>query len=180
MNFIFSLNIHIEKLYFKDITYDDLPYLIKWYNNTDDYKYATGINHGIPFEYIVDSYKKCVACNNEFFAGIYLKNGCNMVGMLKGNLKKGNKIVWISQFLIDKIYQCKGYGSQAIEGVLDYFSINAGVSNAFVAVAEDNAAGKCFWEKRGFQEFEKSRGYFKDTGEGLDIIVMHKNLAINY
>ncbi|HHV98863.1 MAG TPA: GNAT family N-acetyltransferase [Clostridiaceae bacterium] len=153
--------------------------MIRWYNNTDDYKYATGIDHGVSLEYIVHSYKKSVACEHEFFAGIYLKNGCEMMGMLKGNLKKENKTVWISQFLIDKIYQRKGYGSQAIEGVLDYFALNAGISYAYVAVAEKNMAGKCFWKKRGFQEFQKCRGHFKDSGEGLDAIVMHKNLAIN-
>jgi len=180
VDFIFPLNIHNENIYLRDITYNDLPYLIRWYNDVDDFKYVTGVDHRITLEYIVHSYEKTVACTHEFFGGIYLKNGCNMVGMVRGNLKNKNKIVWISQFLIDKAYQRKGYGSQAIEAVLDHFSLNVGVDEAFVAVAVDNMAGKCFWEKRGFQEYQKRKGYFKDSGVGFDVIVMHKKLAINY
>jgi len=179
VDYIFPLNIHIGKLYLKDMAYEDLPYLIRWYNNTDDFKYATGVAHPITLEYLVRSYEKTVACMHEFFAGIYLKNNCNMIGILRGNLKNENKnLVWISQFLIDKEYQRKGYGSQAIEGVLDYFSIKAGASDAFVAVAEGNATGKCFWEKIGFQEIRKHKGHFKDSDEELNIIVMRKKLTI--
>ena len=176
MNFILPLNIHIEKLYFKDINHKDLIHLTRWYNSSDDYKYATGMNQPVTLKYIFHSYEKAAASNHEFFAAIYLKNDRSMVGILRGNLRKGNKnIVWISQILIDKIYQRKGYGSQAIKGLLDYFSKNAKSRDAFAAVAEKNTAGRLFWEKMGFKEYQKRRGYFKDSGEGFDIIVMHKS-----
>lgn len=179
VNFIFPLNIHIGNLYLKDITCNELHHLTEWYNNIADFKYATGVNLGVSFEYIMDSFEKAFENDDEFFTGIYLKDGCKLIGLLKGTLKKGKrKIVWISQILIDKAYQRKGYGSRVMEGVLGYFSRTVGVREAFAAVAEENTAGIRFWERMAFKEFRKCRGHFIDSGEGIDVIVMHKKLVM--
>ncbi|GAE86889.1 hypothetical protein [Acetivibrio straminisolvens] len=45
---MYPLNIDGEELYLRDLKINDLPHLLKWYNNINDFAFATGVYQPIP------------------------------------------------------------------------------------------------------------------------------------
>lgn len=175
---IFSLEMQNKTISIKNICFRDLPYVLKWYNNITDFKYATGIDRHVEMEHIEASYTDIAASSSEFFSGIYLKEENIIVGIVKGRVHIGpENAAWISMLLIDTEHQNKGYGSSVTDLILEFFSRKIGAKNVYLSVAEENIDGKGFWEKRGFRELQKLKGHFKTEGRECDVIVMHKRLS---
>ena len=117
---MFSLNVNNEDVFLKDVKLNKLVKIHKWYNNIDEYGFATGVDRPMPFDYILKEYFKVVSSPEEFFVGVYnLSN--EMVGLLKGRFISKEKIVWIKVLIIKTEFQRKGYGKKAIELLRDYF-----------------------------------------------------------
>jgi len=172
---MFSLNIENDCLYFKDIKPEDLPRILKWYNNADEYGFATGMGRNISLEMLSRKYAEAAICSDEFFVGIYIKKNDIMIGILKGRLGYKNRdAIWISSIVIDSSFQNMGYGSMSIDLLLSYMKTHNKIKNAYLVVVEDNLAGKRFWQKQKFQELRIVEKYLELQDKRKNVILMHK------
>lgn len=172
-----SLNIQAQNINFKDIKFEHLPQILNWYNKIDDFKFATGIDHPMTLEMLIWKYSEMSNCTNEFFVGIYCPYEQKMIGILKGRLEfENNYSVWISSIVIDSLYQNKGYGSVAINVLLDHLKRFNNIRDAYLAVVEVNNHGICFWNKNNFCKVKKIQNHIKLQNKQQNIIIMHKIL----
>lgn len=174
---MFSLNINNDKVKFRDIKLQDLPLILEWYNKVDDFKFATGIDSPITIENIRKKYAEVSISCNEFFVGIYLNNENIMIGILKGSLKYNEADgLWISSIVIDTSYQNKGYGTSAINLLLNYLKIHNGLKNIYLAVVEENTFGRIFWKRQNFCELRKIENHLRLQNKDQNVIIMHKRI----
>lgn len=172
---MYSLNIQNEMIYFKDIKIKHLPYILQWYNKVEDFKFATGIDTPMTLEMLTQKYAEVAICSNEFFVGIFNKNENKMIGILKGRLHYNEKdAVWISSLAIDSKYQRKGFGSSALNLLLDYLKQKNMVRCAYLAVIEENMQGRRFWAKHGFQVLRKMENHIRLQDKQQNAIIMYK------
>jgi len=173
-----SLNIQNDVICFEDIKPEQLPTVLEWYNKTDEYKYATGVEQPLTLELLTQKYMETVNCSEEFFVGIYVKMAGIMAGMLKGKLEnKNTDVLWISMLMIRPDCRNRGYGSMSITLLMDYFKKKYDLLNIYLTVAEENSKGKMFWIKQGFGEIKRVNNYKSWEGRYFDVAVMHKNLV---
>jgi len=175
---MFTLNIKNRNVLLKDIKPEQLPLLLKWYNNIEDFSYATGIDTPITMEKLACKYAEVAICSNEFFAGIYLVDEKKMIGIVKGSLKhKEKNSVWISSIVIDAQYQRKGYGRETITLLLDFLKTNNGIKDALLSVIEDNLKGRAFWRRLGFSELKEMENHIRLHNTLQNVIIMHKHIG---
>ncbi|MDE6748973.1 MAG: GNAT family N-acetyltransferase [Lachnospiraceae bacterium] len=63
--------------------------------------------------------------------------------------------LYLRQFLIDRKYRKKHYGTNAFHSLMRYL----GVEDIDIEVLPWNEAGKCFWESCGFREISRYMRY---------------------
>jgi ribosomal protein S18 acetylase RimI-like enzyme len=174
--FMFPLNMSCDFIYFKDIKLEHLPYILKWYNKVDDFKFATGIDTPITLEVLTQKYAEVAICGDEFFTGIYNKEE-KMIGILKGRLKYKNRdAVWISSIVIDTEYQHRGYGRVVINLLLNYLKEKNKVRGVYLAVVEENLQGRTFWLKQSFKELRRIENHLKLQDKQRNVIIMYKQI----
>lgn len=169
------LNIKNEIISFVNIRPEQLPDILKWYNNYNEFKYATGVDKPITMSCMMQRYEEAAICSSEFFVGIYENISSKMVGILKGRVKdKENHIVWINSLAIDPAMQGKGYGTLAISLLLGHMKNNHGIKTAYIAVVEDNIQGLKFWRSNGFTEVKRIDSNIMMDGEKHSTIIFQK------
>ncbi len=168
---MFSLNVNNEDVFLKDVKLNKLIKIHKWYNNIEEYGFATGVDKPMPFDYILKEYFKVVSSPEEFFVGVYnLSN--EMVGLLKGKFILRKKIVWIKVLIIKTEFQRKGYGKKAIELLRDYFIKKHHVKSIYLTVDKENKGAYAFWKKQGFKEVEKIEKYVSLQEKNIKLLVL--------
>lgn len=171
---MFKLNIQNDVLRLQDIKLEHLPKILEWYNNVDDFKYATGVDTPITLEVLTGRYAEVAISSNEFFAGIYVIDTEGMVGLIKGRVKyREESAVWISSLVIAPKYQRRGIGTVSINLLLNHLKKYNNVMTAYLSVVEENIKGKKFWDKLKFQEVKKIDNYYH-------ILDKHQNVSIMY
>ncbi len=174
---MYTLNIQNDVVYFKDIRVDHLPKILNWYNEVDDFKYATGIDSPFTLQMLNQKYAEVAISKNEFFVGIYAKENTKMIGLLKGRLKFRNKdAVWISSLVVDPMFQNHSFGTESINLLLEYLKINNKIKYAYLSVVEENTRGKNFWIKLDFKELKRIENYFRLHEKQQDVIIMYKRI----
>ncbi|NLY44359.1 MAG: GNAT family N-acetyltransferase [Clostridiaceae bacterium] len=170
-----SLNLKYGDLSVDDIKREDLPNVLRWYNMTHMYKYATGIDRAISLSQLVEKYLKIIKCEREFFTGIRIKGA--LIGILKGRVNKESpNTLWISLLLIDSHYQRRGYGKTVINMISDYFRYRYHVKRIFVTVIQDNIQGINFWRKNGFEIIRNIYYSIPFDGEKKIVLLMKKDI----
>lgn len=72
----------------------------------------------------------------------------------------GEENCQIINFLVDKDFRCRGYGSEATRLCIDYFEKNFSAKRISLPVHEENIGAQNFWERLGFKKSEtKEDGY---------------------
>lgn len=174
---MYRLNAYNNIIAVRDIMACDLPHILKWYNMVDEFRYATGLDRPITLEGLADRYKKILASPDEFFAGIYLSAGSELIGMIKGKLKEpGKDAVWISSIAVDTAYRKRGFGKAAINLLLGSLRSEINVSNAYLAVAEENLPGIAFWKSVNFREINRINNHTSLSGEKRNVIIMYRKI----
>lgn len=174
---MYSLNIRNDLIHIKDIKPYDLPEILEWYNKVDDFKFATGNDSIIDFRTLAMKFNEAVSSKNEFFSGIYLNKQNRLIGFIKGNLRNRNRdAVWISSIVIDTAFQNMGYGSSAIESFLIHIKTANNIKSAYLAVVEDNHAGKGFWLKNRFCELKSIKKRIQLREKHMNVIIMRRNI----
>ncbi|MGI6778088.1 MAG: GNAT family N-acetyltransferase [Acetivibrionales bacterium] len=175
---MYSLRIGNDTVCLKDITIEQLPVILEWYNRTESFRFATGIEKPINLEFLIQKYTETAICSREFFAGVYVVAEDKMIGVLKGRLhdeKKGT--LWLNSIAIAPEYQNMGYGSKAVELLLGHFRQEANVKKVYIAVAEKNTQGRLFWIKQDFKELKRIENYIRLANNNYwNGIIMYRNL----
>lgn len=170
-----SLNIHSSIVSLRDIKYENLPQILNWYNNTDDFSYATGIDHTMTLDELKRKYAEVAISSNEFFNGIYKRDNGLMIGILKGRLNHETTCnLWINSIAIDPAFQSMGYGSGALDLILDHMKLNHEVKKAYITVIDGNLKGKCFWEKNGFFVLRIIEKHLLLREKYQNVLLMHR------
>lgn len=72
----------------------------------------------------------------------------------------GEENCQIINFLVDKDFRGRGYGSEAARLCIDYFKENFSAKRISLPVHEKNVGAQKFWERLGFKKSEtKEHGY---------------------
>ncbi|WHH60439.1 GNAT family N-acetyltransferase [Petroclostridium sp. X23] len=172
-----SINIDSEDVIIKDIKRRELERILGWYNYTEAYKYATGIDCPIGMRDIVEKYLEVVYNNSEFFVGIHLKDHNSMIGLIKGRLKSEEATaIWLNSILIDTEYQQLGYGRKSLEMLSLYFKSRYNINRVYISVIEKNRKGVDFWIRNNFQLVRKIMNHIVIDGKGQDVILMKKDI----
>ncbi|RCX16637.1 acetyltransferase (GNAT) family protein [Anaerobacterium chartisolvens] len=174
---MYSLNIENSIVYFKDINIRDLKEILKWYNNVEEFKFATGIDTPMTLQALVGKYAEVAVCGNEFFVGIFSKEHDRMIGIMKGRVQyKDRPAVWISSIVIDRRFQRRGYGSIALELLLKHLKEEKNIRRAYLAVIEENLSGITFWEKQKFKPLRKIENHIRLNNKSHNAVVMYKSI----
>ena len=83
--FLYHINLENERIKIITLSSNDIPVLLQWYNNSHEFKYATGNDSPITFEQLYMKIAETLISENEILAGIYLKNdNKTIIGTIKG------------------------------------------------------------------------------------------------
>lgn len=85
---MYQLNAERGGICFKDIQREDLPEILRWYNDTQEFEFATGVDAPISLDKLAESFEGIASSGKDFFAGIYSVENGEMIGFLKGALKE--------------------------------------------------------------------------------------------
>ncbi|NLU52760.1 MAG: GNAT family N-acetyltransferase [Clostridiaceae bacterium] len=127
----------------------DLPLLEKWYKMTGVYGYATGFKEFSKIKpELLDTQIK-----NKIVLMIDIKETGETIGFIYGEIKKTGErqVLWIYILLIDYKYQHKGYGTRAVNLLLDNIRAQYGSIALMVSVSKNNPIGLRFWKKLGLK-----------------------------
>ncbi|UOB81823.1 GNAT family N-acetyltransferase (plasmid) [Bacillus sp. ZJS3] len=94
--------------------------------------------------------------DNFYAKGIYLDE--KMIGFTMFGIDSDDNNYWIYRLMIDKKFQGKGIGKQAIHLVIDEIrrNNNANISIIMIGYAPENLTAKFVYKKAGFIEIELS------------------------
>lgn len=111
---------------------------------------------------------------NEYFLKIYKDN--DLVGVFKGRLElesKNELFIWL--FIIKKELRNEGYGSEIVEGVIEYFIRQYNIDTIKVGVIQNNLEGISFWDSKGFKIERIAKDFFQDEKEnGRNLVIMQR------
>lgn len=111
---------------------------------------------------------------NECFLEIHKNN--ELVGVFKGRLELENKkelFIWL--FIIKKELRNEGYGSEIVEGVIEYFIRQYTIDTIKVGVVQNNLEGISFWDSKGFKVERVAKDFFQDEEEnGRNLVIMQR------
>ncbi len=153
-----KIDILFDDLHLKCISYRSVKNIYSIYENTDGFKFATGVYGFISYDVFSSQLFKFISKDNVFFLDIFLKKKDSFIGkaigLVKGSLSVEENILWINSFAIDLPYQSKGYGKKVISILENYFKNSFNVNTFCLSVSKNNISGFKFWEKCGYTECE--------------------------
>jgi RimJ/RimL family protein N-acetyltransferase len=166
-------------IYFKNICRNDLQILLKWYNQTKNFKFATGFDKAITERELFRKYREVLICRSEFFTGIYKKETDELIGVIKGGINNRQKdSVWINSIMINVPFQNRGFGTRAVTLMINYLKSNFYIEKAYISVVDSNIGAKRFWNRLGFIELRKMNNHLILDNQKQNIIIMQKNVNI--
>ena len=171
-----NLKFEDEKIAFINIRKNDLPLVMEWYNNIEEYMFATGIDKPLTLEEIKKKYLETAISHYDFFAWLVNYNN-DKIGIIKGSIKqKENDSIWINSLLVDYKYRKNGYGRCTVEALVKYIKQHLILNKIYVSVVEDNLNGVIFWKKNGFSKLKHIEKHIILAGIPRDIIIMCKEI----
>lgn len=169
-----SLNICGKRTRFKNVSKEDISELLNWYNNIDDFKYATGVDKLLTIEEMSQKFAETALSSYDFFSWIMDRTG-EKIGIIKGSFRyKEKDSVWINSILIDACNRRKGYGKDAVEALLSYSKDHFGLNKVYISVIEENKEGVCFWKSLGLKEFKRMEKHIELNSEKMNVIIMYR------
>lgn len=171
---MYTINTKVEDVYLMDINPTNLKSILQWYNS-EEFRYATGIEGDVAIYQLAQMYNKAEQSENHFWTGIFISSTCEMIGILKGQIKKASQVsVWINTLIIDKPYQNKGYGTKTVNLLISYTKLKSNVSRVYIAVSDRNTRAHKFWGSLGFGHFGRVDNCIRFGEEASNAIIMYK------
>ncbi len=174
---MYSLNIKGTILYLRDLGVNDLEHVLKWFNDIDDFKYATGIFVPVTIKEVKSYFFKNFFSQKDFCLGIFSIESGKMIGFLKGQITNGfEDTAWINTIMIEPGLQRKGYGTEVVNMLIGYLKENTKVTKIYLSVCEENIIGKLFWKKQNFSEIMRINKSFASNYEQQGISIMCRQI----
>lgn len=172
---MFGLNLCGENVRIIDVKNNQLPLINEWYNQIKEYGYATGLDNKITISDMVKTYNEFLQSPDIFFACIYRHSDNELVGIVRGMIKRGKEnVVWILSIFILEKFQKKGFGKETISLIINKIKNNYSVLNVYLSVDRGNAIGVMFWEKMGFQISEELTRNAELSTDCKEIVIMKR------
>lgn len=173
---MYIVNSKAEDIYLLNITPLDLNYIYKWYNN-EDFKYATGVGKEMTIQQLLRKYIEVKRSEEHFWLGIFNSFTNEMIGFIKGQIKNGAKTTaWINSLIIDKALQNRGYGTKAVNLLINFAKKKSNLSKVYITVYNGNERGYKFWESLGFKSCGRIEDYIDSGENALEAILMCKSV----
>lgn len=171
---MFSVNIQNNIVALKDIQKEQLGSVLNWYNMTEDFKFATGVEEQVSLEDLEYKFLRKSSSDLEFFLGIRSLFEDKIVGIITGKI--AGSALWINIVAIGREFQGKGYGSISVDLLLKFMTTSINVKNAYLAVADKNVKGRSFWLQNGFNDARQACEKIALNGTKYHVIIMQKRL----
>lgn len=170
-----TLNLETEDFILRDIKKDELDLALKLYNESEVSMFATGIDRRLSINDMREKYLEVLINRHEFFTGIFMKEGNEMIGIIKGRLDyENNENFWISSFLIGRNHRYEGIGKKCINAFIAFISKTYDIKRIFTGVISGNTGGILFWENMGFSYYRTIEQFIKLNSMFEDYIIMKK------
>lgn len=171
---MYIVNIKAEDIYLLNITPLELNRIYKWYNN-EDFKYATGIGREMTIQQLFLKFIEVKESEEHFWLGIFKSSTDEMIGFIKGQIKHGaNVTVWINLLIIDKALQNRGYGTKAVNLLINFVKKKSNLSKVYITVYNGNTRGYKFWESLGFKNCGRIEDYIVPEDKTSEAVLMCK------
>jgi RimJ/RimL family protein N-acetyltransferase len=176
-----TINISSGDLLFRNVHKEDLPEVLRLYNQDQINMYATGIDRPMSYEDINEKYLEVLVNSHEFFIGIFMCNedstANKLIGVMKGRIDyDNNEEAWISSILIDNSFQKIGVGTKSVTTILDMLKNTYDIKAVMIGIFSGNIVGLEFWSKNGFSYIRTIEQYIKLNNKTEDFIIMKKDL----
>jgi RimJ/RimL family protein N-acetyltransferase len=162
-----------QGLSFRGLMPADIALLEKWYSMTDCFGYATG------FKNFAEIRQRLIAPSRGhiLISMIDTEDG-KTIGFVYGEIKaaESKKVLWIYTLIIEPAHQNRGYGTQAVNILLQWARAKYGPLTCVVSVSEKNPRGLAFWEKTGFVRSLGLEGSLSQIGSS-GVAILQKNLG---
>lgn len=129
----------------------DLELYLSWLQNTQENKFIEAVQENYS-KSDLQSYLESRINNPEIkFWGIFLESG-KFIGTIKLEpINWKNKTAWLGIMIGDSSERGKGFGSQALNLVLDYAENTLNLKAIFLGVHENNTPAIRIYTKSGFE-----------------------------
>ena len=169
-----SVNVQNNIVALKDICQEQLGCILNWYNMTEDFRFATGVEVPVDLEDLEYRFLQKASGNLDFLLGIYSFFEDKIVGIITGKI--AGSVLWVNMLAVGLEFQRKGYGSISVDLLLKHMAAFAGVRNAYLAVADKNVKGRGFWLRNGFNDTRQVCDKVTLDGTRYRVIIMQKRL----
>lgn len=166
-----------KRLKFRGLSAYDLAILEKWYSNTDCFGYATGFKSFTDIrQRILEPLKSDVIVLMIEISE--MEENSKPIGFIYGEIKQidAKKVLWIYTIIIEPYYQQKGYGTLAINRLLQWSHIKIHTNSCFVTVSEQNWRGLSFFEKAGFVRSSELEDTLNQRGTS-GVAILKRNMG---
>lgn len=131
-------------LSFREITEKEFTIIEKWYEMTGCFGHATG------FKNFSEAQHRLLNLSGKTAFVICYES--DTVGFIFAEIIKstGTPVLWIYVLLIEPDYQRKGFGTWAVNRLIDITKSEYDTFICIAPVSQKNEKGLCFWESLGF------------------------------
>jgi len=172
-----DIKINDDVLCFENVQKDDYSTILDWYNDIDEYKFATGIDTPIRVDKLHKKFQEVLISNDEFFISIYIKSTNDCIGVMRGGVNtKFKDSLWINSIIIDKFKQRKGYGKRAVNLIISNFEKSHNIKNVYISVVDKNIKAINFWEGLGFKMFREMNNHLIIDNENQNVLIFSKTM----
>lgn len=139
-----------NKIYLRALEIEDYKTTITWRNNEEIWNMVTGPKYFVSSEYEKSWMMKAINNPNELRLGICLKENDILIGLAAMiNIDMVNRNGVFSIMIGEKKYWSGGYGSEAIELLLDHCFNERGMERVWAPILKSNLASQRLAEKCG-------------------------------
>ena len=159
-----------KKCYLSPIDLKDTEKYTEWLNDLEITKYTTLYGKILNTENEKASLEKLSKEHNYAIIDLYTNELIGSCGFM--NLDQLNQSAEVGIFIGNKNYWNKGYGTEALQVLLDYGFKALNLHNVMLCVFPFNERAIKSYEKTGFKLIGKRRGATRRGNETFDLIFM--------
>jgi len=118
-------------------------------NNYDDVLKVSLFEHQVGF---IETVKECLdeAAETKEWCPVGIYNENQLIGFAMYGAFSKHKYTWIDRIMIDKDYQGKGYGKEAMLKLIDIVTDKYQVDDVYLSLYDDNKVARQLYERIGF------------------------------
>ena len=167
-----------KRIYLRELTIDDARQeYCDWLNDAKINQYL--ITKNSTLEELKEYIQKQIDNPNSLFVGMFDKKNDQHIGNIKLEpIVWKKRKAWLGVLIGNKNYWCKGFGTEAMELIIDYSCTSLKLDSIELDVSSENKVALKMYEKVGFKIRKTNKNALSDKGELTDKIIMEKKMAL--